>query len=229
MGVLKVHSLADEPTTATEFREALGLAIGEHDNAVDRQRKVEAARAHADDTLSDCRARVREAEAALAEVNEPARLAAAAVGEETGASASDLEAALVTAQNDLQLARSTKNALEERSGRERAAVERARCGVIEAVADVMKAAVPVADMLRGAEELQQRLVSERLALRFLFNSSFVDEANAKAVARFLMDNTLPGYNVIEHHDYSLHPVTQAWRATVDALTLSAEAPAVPTG
>src|SRR5436190_2947981 len=66
----------------------------------------------------------------------PAYLAAKAMGEETGSSVEEAEAGLLQAQNDLEVARRTKSALESRIEREHKVVQVASREIDEAVARV---------------------------------------------------------------------------------------------
>jgi len=169
---------------------------------------------------------VSEAEAKLAETksNEGERLAAIALGESIGISAANAEVDLTRLRNDLQTARRTRDALEQRAERERAEVERCARSVKEATVAVVRAELPVADRLAKAQDLQEQLIATRAALRQLWCSHCLADADLKGVESFLRSHDLPVVLEPEFVNFDGHPSAVAVREVLALLGTDASAP-----
>ena len=208
--------------TVPDVRALLRAAIEQHHTAMEHSARVAAATTHAQETLFAAMQAVHEAEAATAESQQGARLAAIALGEATGFSAADAAAELTRKQNDVTTARATHEALQRRAERERAEVERTQRELKYAAVAVMCAEVPVAELLAKAQALQTELVAARAELREIYSLNCVADEQAKAVERFMLDRDLPAYGQPEWQDYSAHPAAVAWRNTLAQLQTNAE-------
>ncbi len=212
-------------------RRDLADAIARHAAAVGHQTRVAATAEHARQTLYSTMDQIETAETALktAKANEGERLAADALGEATDIlSVADAEAALARARNDLSVAQATRSALEQRLRGEEAEIERARRVLDEAVREVVRLEVPVADMLAAALQLQEQLIGKRIVLRQLYKSSCIPSDSVKAIESFLRDAALPaGAGVVEHADFDRHAAAVPWRNVIEQLHMDAEAKLPP--
>ncbi len=128
------------------------------------------------------------------------------------------------ARNDLSVAQATRSALEQRLRGEEAEIERARRVLDEAVREVVRLEVPVADMLAAAQGLQNELISARIVLRQLYKSSCIPSDSVKAIESFLRDAALPaGAGVVERADFDRHPAALPWQNAIEQLRVDAEA------
>ena len=173
-------------------RDALAAAIKDHADAIASQRRVADALEHAETTVHACRAHVVTAETQLAEaqVNASRRLAAVALGEPVGISNEDAASALTQAQNDLAIAKATREALSARHQRQSDVIESTRRNVDDAVRSVIAASVPsVAELLKEATEARAKFVEYRCLLRWLMRNGF--------------DSSSPEYEMM--NDFLGHP------------------------
>ena len=220
----------DTPPRSPE-RVELASAIERHAAALDVVRRVGEAREQAAEVVYHAADALKAAEAALAEAqaDEGARLAAAALGEAADISAADAEAAVTRAANDLNIARRTRGALDERGQREAAEVDRAEKALGKCVAAVAKSEAPAARLLAEARLLQNDLVARRIVLRHLFNSDFVAEQEAAELRDFLLfQNQLPAaIGQVEYGNYNDHVAADPWRQALQELRENADA-ALPT-
>jgi hypothetical protein len=219
--------LAGERSGGSPEREQLAEAIERHNDARDVVRRVGEAREQAAETVYRASDALRAAEAALAEAqaDEGARLAAKALGEDAGPIATDAEASVKQASNDLNIARRTRDALDERGQREAAEVDRARDAVAKCVTAVAKSEAPAAKLLAEARSLQNDLVARRIVLRHLFNSHLVADQEAAELRDFLLfQNHLPAaIGQVEYGNYNNHPAADLWRQALEALANDADA------
>ena|GEM_PF-4838219 len=135
-------------------------AITQHCAALEQAARVASAFTHAEETVYACVAKVSEAEAHLAETrsNEGARLAAIALNESVGVSA-----ALNLISYDGGTTCKQRERLESRSSNEQSVSAQSVSArrVKDAAVAVMRAELPVADMLANAQALQEQLIAAR--------------------------------------------------------------------
>lgn len=212
----------------TPQREALAAAIERHAAAVEAVRRVEQGREQAAETVYRASDALKAAEAALAEAqaDEGGRLAAKALGEDAGPIATDAEASVKQASNDLNIARRTRDALDERAQREAAEVGRAKEAVEKCIGEVVRSKTDVARLLGEARVAQANLVSRRIVLRHLFNNGLVAEQEQGELRNFLLfENNLPvGRGQVEYGNFDSHPAADAWKAALQELRENADAP-----
>jgi len=226
--ILKAVSLGEPPPRSPE-RVELASAIEHHAAALDAVRRVSHAREQADEVVYRAADALEAAETALkeAQAGEGARLAAAALGEADGIpSAADAEADVTRAANDLNIARRTRDALDERAQREAAEVERAQTALGKCIGAVVRSEVDTTRLLAEARSLQDALISKRVQLRYLFNEQLVDDQDTPPLRTFLLfENTLPtGRSQLEHGNYNAHPAADSYKRACEALRTDADAP-----
>lgn len=206
-------------------RTALAEAQQRHAAALDAVKRVEQAHEAARETVFRLMDVLKAAEAALkeAQAGGNARLAAIALGEADG-NAVDVEAAVQQATADLDVARRTRAALEQRAEREAAEVERAREAIDKAVADVVRSEADVAKLLAKAKAIQTDLIARRVELRFLYNG-FLEERGSELRQFLLFEQHLPaGRGQAERGNFDIHPAADPWKASIAALREDADAP-----
>ena len=170
---------------------------------------------------------LKTAEGALkqAKADGDAYLAAIALGEEVGTTATDAEASVKQAANDLSIARITRDALAERAKHDAVEVERAQEAIDRAIGAVVRLEANVGRLLAEAQAVQADLVARRVKLRFLFNNNLV--AEEEALRHFLLfQQHLPvGRGQAEYGNghYDLHPAADPLKRALAALRENADA------
>lgn len=206
-------------------RDQLAAAIKDHSDTLALQRRVAEALEHASETAYVCRPSVEAAEAQLAEAqaNASRRLAAVALGEPVGISIEDATAALTKAQNDLSVARATREALGARQQRTDAALAACQQKVDDAVRHVIAASVPsVAELLKEATAARDKFVEYRCFLRWLVRNGFDSSEPEYAMMNDFLGHPflLPEYG----DEWSKNHILAPWQKARDALTTDASAP-----
>lgn len=202
-------------------RETLAAAIARHTAARDNVARVSQPHTDAEQAVYAAADALKNAEAQHDEALacESANLAAAALGEPTGQSVADAEAAVTEATDDLARARATRDALAERAQREASEASRAEGAVNDAIVRVIMAEAAIGDMLAHAQDLQRQLIDARLELRWLQHTNCVPEADEIGVRIFLLDVSLPsGTGGVEFGNWSgAQPATEKWVGAVATL------------
>ncbi len=203
-------------------RDQLAAAIKDHAATLALQKRVAEALEHASETVYACRPSVEAAETQLAEAqaNTSRRLAAVALGEPVGISTQDATDALTKAQNDLSVARATREALGARHQRTNAALAACQQKVDDAVRDVIGASVPsIAELLKEATAARDKFVEYRCLLRWLMRNGF-DSSSPE----YEMMNDFLGHPflLLEYGDgWSKNAILAPWQKARDVLATDA--------
>ena len=96
--------------------------------------------------------------------------------------------------------------------------------VKEATVAVVRAELPVADRLAKAQDLQEQLIATRAALRQLWCSHCLADADLKGVESFLRSHDLPVVLEPEFVNFDGHPSAVAVREVLALLGTDASAP-----
>ncbi len=216
--------LGESPVRTAE-REQLAEAIARHAAALDAVRRVEQAHEAARETIYRLMDGLKAAKTAVeeAKADGDARLAAVALGELDANAATDAEAIVNRINADLDVARRTTAALEQRAQREATEVERAREAIGKAVAAVVRSETNVAKLLTEAKKIQADLIARRVELRFLYNG-FLEDRESELRTFLLFENQLPAARgQAEHGSFRSHNADAAWKASIAALAQDADA------
>lgn len=205
-------------------RESLAAAIKDHDEVLASQKRVTEALEHASETVRACRHGVAKAEAQLAEAqaNASRRLAAVALGEPVSISTQDATNALTKAQNDLDVARATRESLDARQQRTYEALALAKRNVDAAVRNVIGGSVHVAELIEQATAARDRCVEFRALLRWLMSNGF---DGAEPDHQLIDDFMAYPFLLPEYGDGWLdNHVLAPWQQARNALVTDAAAP-----
>jgi len=107
-------------------------------------------------------------------------------------------------------------------GRERA-VERAQRAVRDAAVAVLRESNAFAPLTDELDELQDRVIEKRLALKFLLLCGAVPDDDRQRVESLLNRHAMLPLSNFTPPEYVGHPVTKAWENTLTNLMANADA------
>jgi hypothetical protein len=222
----KARKAAQPKPSPKVMREALKAAITAQKRAASAVKRNEQAIERAAEMIGDASVRLGHAEAALEKARErdaasAVKAAARAGALPTQSSMQKARAAQQAAADAVDAARAARAKLEAQQGDLADANRVAKDKVEEAVANVLKAEVPVTQILTKTEALMEELVRLRIILREMLRADLVADAN---VLEVLWITELPGAFGHGGGDWSKHPATVKWEQMRTRLMADADAP-----
>jgi hypothetical protein len=156
------------------------------------------------------------------------KAAAAAISGKKAAPVSTVSkrrAELEASEARLTAARSGLEQLEA-SGSESAAADKARTRIERAITELLRAELPVADMIKAYAAAQEALIAKRIMLRELVRSEVASKEQARQIEHMFCEELPPPHGHVESFTarWSEHRVATHWRKLREKLAKNPDTP-----